>query len=94
MDTSVWENEKWLVTQMTNSKDNLEHFKAFFTCAFIAGTVHSREFNKSKADLTGPRDEILEREWDKALTIFRGIVMSGAVADAKAAMKAAKGFDA
>lgn len=93
MDTSVFANEKWLVTQMTDSKDNLEHFKAFFTCAFVAGTVHSREFKMSKA-ANGPMDEILEREWDKALGIFRGIVTSGAIADAKVAMKTARGFDA
>jgi len=94
MDTSIIENEKWLVKEIAAGDDGLEHLKAFFTCAFIAGSTHSREFTASRADSKGAMDGILEREWDKTVTVLRGIVASGALAEAKARMQTSGGFDA
>jgi len=94
MDTSTIENEKWLIERLSKGEDNLEHLKAFFTCAFIAGATHHREFGVSKDDPSGAMDRVLEREWDKTVTMIRGIIASGAVTNAKARIKMGKGFDA
>lgn len=88
INTSTIENEKWLVTEITEGPDSLDNLKAFFTCAFLAGTKHSREF------VANNTDAVLEREWDRMIIILRGIITNGTMDDIKMRMKMEGGFDA